>query len=122
MSGDAPPPKSQISPSRPGLAFSDCGSSLANTYFPSTTAQSKVTVSTNYDGGDNGKGRAVQVLAVQTSALSADGPLVRQSPRGYSSRIDCEVKIAVARSDGSASIPDHKRKVQSHYASGLNHV
>ncbi|KAN0112129.1 hypothetical protein V8E52_007869 [Russula decolorans] len=53
-------------------------------YVSSSTAQSKVTVSTLYDGGDKGKGRAVQKLAVQTSA---DGPL-----------------IAVARSDGSASI------------------
>jgi hypothetical protein len=51
-------------------------------YVSSSTAQSKVTVSTLYDGGDKGKGRAVQKLAVQTSA---DGPLVRQSPRGCSS-------------------------------------
>jgi len=53
-------------------------------YIPSTTAQSKVTVSTLYDGSDKGKERAVQKLAVQTSALPADGPLVRQSPRGCS--------------------------------------
>ena len=52
-------------------------------YIPSSTAQSKVTVSTLYDGGDKGKERAVQKLAVQTSA---DGPLVRQSPRGRSSQ------------------------------------
>lgn len=48
-------------------------------YVPSSTAQSKVTVSTVYDGGDKGKERAVQKLAVLTSA---DGPLVRQFPRG----------------------------------------
>ena len=71
-------------------------------YIPSTTAQSKVTVSTLYDGSEKGKERAVQKLTIQTSA---DGPLVRQSPRGCSCMcIDSEVKIAVARSDGSASI------------------
>ena len=70
-------------------------------YIPSTTVQPKVTLSTLYDGSDKGKERAVQKLAVQASA---DGPLVRQSPGSFVTRIDCEVKIAVARSDGSASI------------------
>jgi hypothetical protein len=51
-------------------------------YIPSSTGQSKVTVSTLYDGGDKGKERAVQKLAVLTSA---DGPFVRQSPRRISS-------------------------------------
>ena len=50
-------------------------------YTPTSTAQSKVTVSTLYDGSDKGKERAVQKLAVQSSA---DGPLVRQSTRGRS--------------------------------------
>ena len=45
-------------------------------YQPSSTAQSKVTVSTLYDGTDKGKQRAVQKLAIHASG---DGPLVRQS-------------------------------------------
>lgn len=73
-------------------------------YVPSSTAQSKVAVSTLYDGADKGKQRAVQKLAVHTSGDG--GPLVRQSPTWPSSRTrtDCGVKIAVARSDGSASV------------------
>ncbi|KAH9996894.1 hypothetical protein BJV77DRAFT_1059276 [Russula vinacea] len=53
-------------------------------YLPSSTAHSNVTVNTLYDGSDKGKRHAVQKLTIQTSG---DGPL-----------------IAVARSDGSASI------------------
>jgi ribosome biogenesis protein NSA1 len=70
-------------------------------YLPSSTAHSKVTVSTLYDGSDKGKRLAVQKLAIQASE---DAPLVRQSPRGRSTRTNCKVKIAVARSDGSASV------------------
>ncbi len=51
-------------------------------YIPSSTAQSKVTISTLYDGSDKGKERAVQKLAIQTSP---DGPpVVRQIPTGRS--------------------------------------
>ncbi|KAI0283108.1 hypothetical protein BGY98DRAFT_953075 [Russula aff. rugulosa BPL654] len=66
------------------LTGDELGNIKSFNYIPSSTAQPKVTVSTLYDGDDKGKDRAVQKLVVQTSA---DGPL-----------------IAVARSDGSASI------------------
>ncbi len=88
------------------LTGDELGNIKSFKYVPSSTAESNVTVSTLYDGSGKGKERAVQKLATSTSG---DGPLVRQSP-SRKQRCPCTcllalgVKIAVARSDGSASI------------------
>lgn len=73
-------------------------------YVPSLTALSNVTTSHLYSGTDKGKQRAVQKLVLLTSGLwrwSASMSISTGLPRTCT---DCQLKMAVMRNDGSASI------------------
>ena len=74
-------------------------------YAPSLKTESKVTITTFYDGSGKGKECAVQKLAIHTSG---DGPIVvRCQPELYltpTHSLGLGAKLAVARADGSASI------------------
>src|SRR5580692_7360662 len=59
------------------LTGDELGNIKAFKYVPSSGAESKVTVTTLYDGSGKGKERAVQKLAI--TPTSGDGPLVRQA-------------------------------------------
>lgn len=60
------------------LTGDELGNIKAFKYVPSSRAESKVTVTTLYNGSGKGKERAVQKLAI--TPTSGDGPLVRQVP------------------------------------------
>jgi ribosome biogenesis protein NSA1 len=84
------------------LTGDELGNIKSLNYLPSSRADSKATVTTLFDGDSKGKERAVQKLALSTSS---DIPLVRGHYGSmFSDLTYLEEKLAVARTDGSASV------------------
>ena len=99
-----PPPFLFLSQKMPRFFTGDeLGNVKSFMYAPSSTAESKVTITTLYDASGKGKGCAVQKLAIHTSG---DGPIVRCQELCLTPThsLGLRAKLVVARVDGSVSV------------------